>query len=37
VSKGDLRDLQRLSDAGCDEAGNELARLLAGPTTSGQE
>ena len=24
-------------DAGCDEAGNELDRLLAGPTTAGQE
>lgn len=32
-----LRELQRLSDAGYDEAGRELDRLLAGPTTPGQE
>jgi len=35
VAKGDLLELQRISDAGYDEAGNELNRLLAGPTTSG--
>ena len=35
VRKGDLLELQRLSDAGYDEAGNELNRLLAGPTTPG--
>ena len=33
VNKGDLLELQRLADAGYDEAGNELNRLLAGPET----
>ncbi|MER5611263.1 hypothetical protein [Streptomyces sp. NPDC002215] len=28
ASTGDLRELQRISDAGYDEAGNELDRLL---------
>ncbi|MEV0559589.1 hypothetical protein AB0I27_39845 [Streptomyces sp. NPDC050597] len=28
---GDLRELQRISDAGYDEAGNELDRLLKTP------
>ncbi|MFD9504765.1 hypothetical protein [Streptomyces sp. NPDC060035] len=28
VSAGDPRELQRISDAGYDEAGNELDRLL---------
>ncbi|MFD9541916.1 hypothetical protein [Streptomyces sp. NPDC060022] len=28
VSAGDSRELQRISDAGYDEAGNELDRLL---------
>lgn len=28
VTEGDLGELQRLSDAGYDEAGNELNRLL---------
>ena len=37
VTKGDLLELQRISDAGYDEAREELDRLLAGPTTSGQE
>jgi hypothetical protein len=32
VTRGDLRELQRLSDAGCDDAGDELDRLLASPT-----
>jgi len=31
VATGDLRELQRISDAGCDEAGNELDRLLKAP------
>ena len=31
VADGDLRALQRISDAGYDEAGNELERLLATP------
>jgi hypothetical protein len=35
VTKGDLLELQRISDAGYDEAGTELNRLLAGPTTPG--
>jgi len=37
VTKVDLLELQRISDAGYDEAGLELDRLLAGPTTQGQE
>jgi hypothetical protein len=37
VTKVDLLELQRISDAGYDEAREELDRLLAGPTTSGQE
>jgi hypothetical protein len=37
ATKGDLLELQRLSDAGYDEAGNELNRLLAHPTTPGSE
>lgn len=36
VTKGDLLELQRISDAGYDEAGHELDRLLAGPTTKGR-
>lgn len=35
VTAGDLLELQRISDAGCNEAGDELNRLLAGPTTPG--
>jgi hypothetical protein len=31
LNVGDLLEPQRLSDAGCDEAGNELERLLARP------
>lgn len=31
VATGDLRELQRISDAGYDEAGNELGRLLKAP------
>jgi len=34
VAARDLRWLQRLSDAGSEEAGHELDRLLDGPTTS---
>ena len=37
VTKVDLLELQRISDAGYGEAGLELDRLLAGPTTQGQE
>ena len=32
VAAVDLRELQRLSDAGSDDAANELDRLLSGPT-----
>ena len=35
VTTGNLPELQRISDAGYDEAGGELDRLLGGPTTSG--
>jgi hypothetical protein len=31
VTEGDLLELQRISDAGFDEARHELDRLLAGP------
>jgi hypothetical protein len=31
VAAGDLRELQRLSDAGYDEAGTQLDRFLADP------
>ncbi|WP_314241791.1 hypothetical protein [Streptomyces sp. DSM 40907] len=31
VATGALRELQRISDAGYDEAGNELDRLLKAP------
>ncbi|MFI8520899.1 hypothetical protein ACIGEZ_24200 [Streptomyces sp. NPDC085481] len=31
VAAGDLRALQRISDAGYDDAGNELDRLLKAP------
>ncbi|MFI8496919.1 hypothetical protein ACIGFK_00070 [Streptomyces sp. NPDC085524] len=31
VATGDLRGLQRISDAGYEEAGNELDRLLQAP------
>ncbi|MFJ1551075.1 hypothetical protein [Streptomyces sp. NPDC088246] len=31
AATGDLRELQRISDAGYDEAGNELDRLLKAP------
>jgi hypothetical protein len=34
---GDLFELQRLSDARCDEAGNELERLLARPRDAGED
>jgi hypothetical protein len=36
VTAGDLLELQRISDAGCNEADDELNRLLAGPATPGQ-
>ena len=31
ASTGDLRELQRIADAGYDEAGDELNRLLKAP------
>ncbi|MGW7412928.1 hypothetical protein [Streptomyces sp. NPDC054863] len=31
TAAGDLRELQRISDAGYEEAGDELARLLQAP------
>jgi hypothetical protein len=31
VAEGDLRELQRLSDAGADEASEELRRFLSTP------
>jgi hypothetical protein len=33
VDAHDLLELQRLADAGCDEAGHELDRLLSEPVT----
>jgi hypothetical protein len=37
VKAGDLLELQRLADAGCDEAGGELERLLARPADTGED
>ncbi|MEU7729982.1 hypothetical protein AB0B78_32870 [Streptomyces sp. NPDC040724] len=37
VAAGDLRELQRISDAGYDEAGNELDRLLRTPSDGRRE
>jgi hypothetical protein len=37
IHAGDLRELKRLSDAGCDEAGHELERLLADPADAGED
>ncbi len=37
MKAGDLLELQRLSDAGCGEAGDELERLLARPPGAGED
>ncbi|MEU9716850.1 hypothetical protein [Streptomyces sp. NPDC047976] len=37
AATGDLRELQRVSDAGYDEAGHELDRLLAVPAAGHED